>query len=377
MGKGTAQQFIEKARKLRDQGKLAEASRWYEKALKSREEAVVYSELGEVFYQMGKLEESIGVVNRALELQPDYPIAVWGKSLALLKQGKLVEGFALYEVRLQREDFSFLKQHTLWRGEYFSGKRLLVCAEQGLGDNLQFVRYLPMVKDRGGEVILSAKPELMRLFTTLEGVDECIEHKATEGRYDLLVPLLSLPRIFGTSLHTIPANVPYLKAPEEVSVKWEKRIASGKRKIGFVWSAKTHYLPERSMDLKTLSPLFALEDTTFYSLQKGVADSAAMLAPYQNVVDLSEELMDFADTAGAIEQMDLVISVDTSLTHLAGGMGKPVYLLLPSYSDYWRWLMDREDSPWYPTVRIFRQQEPGDWNGVIASVMDALQKGML
>lgn len=296
----------------------------------------------------------------------------------LLKQGKLEAGFKEYEWRKYTsvENYAWFKKKPLWQGEVFSGKTLLVHSEQGLGDALQFVRYLPQVKARGGKVVLLTREPLASLLGGYLGIDEIRSEQVDLADFDISVAMMSLPAIFGTTLKTIPNRTPYLKPDAAKVAKWKSWLGiSGKKKIGLVWSGNTYggNLPNRSATLSAFAPLSSIEDVTLYSLQKGEAQKQLYSMPAgMTVVDLSPELKDFSETAAAIANLDLVISVDTSVPHLAGAMGKPVWVLVPFCSE-WRWLMEREDSPWYPSMRLFRQKTAGDWQKPIGRIVKELK----
>ncbi len=262
-----------------------------------------------------------------------------------------------------------------WRGEDIAGKTILLHAEQGFGDTIQFVRYAPLVAAKGASVILEAPDSLMPLLDGFNGVTTMIAHGQALPPFDLHCPLMSLPLAFGTTLATIPENGPYLRAPAERLEKWRTRLGalSGKR-VGLVWSGKPAHKNDRnrSIALSRLAPLLAVAGVNFVSLQQDYRDAdRAELANYPQLVRLDRELADFADTAAAVAALDLVITVDTAVAHLAGAMGKPVWILLSHVLD-WRWLLERSDSPWYPSARLYRQAAIGDWDGVIARLAQDL-----
>ncbi|MBI3710034.1 MAG: hypothetical protein HY246_20500, partial [Proteobacteria bacterium] len=249
-------------------------------------------------------------------------------------------------------------------------------AEQGLGDTIQFIRYVPLVAALGGRVVLQVSPELKRLLQAFPGVERLVAPADELPRYDVHLSLLSLPRAFATELPTIPDDVPYVTAEPAAVRAWGQRLAAYRgRRVGLVWAGRPEHRNDRnrSLQLQKLATLAAVPDVTFLSLQKGPA-AAQLAGPPAGFspVDLGQELGDFADTAAVIANLDLVISVDTSVAHLAGALGRPVWCLLPFAPD-WRWLRGREDSPWYPTMRLFRQRRHGDWSDVAARVVEALR----
>jgi hypothetical protein len=258
------------------------------------------------------------------------------------------------------------------------GRSLLLHTEQGLGDAVQFIRYLPLAAQRGARIIIECQAELQRLFQTMSGNYQTVVRGQPLPAFDLHCPLLSLPWVFGTNLASIPNDVPYLHADAEDAGRWQDRLGGhcALLKVGLAWAGKPTHQNDRnrSMKLARLAPLGQLPGVHFFSLQKGTAAAEAKAPPAgMELVDWTEELKDFADTAALIANLDLVIAVDTAVVHLAGAMGKPVWTLLPFASD-WRWLLDRADSPWYPTMRLFRQATPGDWDGVIRRVAAELSR---
>jgi hypothetical protein len=255
-----------------------------------------------------------------------------------------------------------------WNGESLAGRTIALHAEQGYGDTFQFVRYASLVARAAGKTVLQVPASVADLVQGLPGVRVVVQGEPLP-RFDFHCPLMSLPRAFGTRLETIPADVPYLRAPAERITKWARRLG-GKtaRRIGLVWSGRPEQQNDRnrSVGVAGLLPLLEAWGCAFYGLQKAASGPLP-----GGLTHLGGEFEDFADTAAVISLMDLVISVDTSVAHLAGAMGAPVWLLLPYAAD-WRWLQDRSDSPWYPTARLFRQARPGDWESVTREVLEAL-----
>ncbi|TWH47597.1 tetratricopeptide repeat protein [Sporomusa sp. KB1] len=343
-----------------------------------------YINLGNALQSQGKAEDAIFAYNRAITLKPADPRGYNNRAQAILLSGDLARGFAEYEWRTKvnryRHFYEGFDSRPRWDGENFAGKRLLVYDEQGFGDTLQFCRYLPLVKARGGIVQFSTKQPLLRLFTNLPGIDELIEQSGAaiaKTQFDLTVPLLSLPHIFGTTLQTIPAGIPYLTVGQHSIAAWRSKMnCSGTNlRVGLSWAGDPANIPgqSRTCGLKAMSPLTGIPGTTFYSLQTGAAAKEANTPPPgMQLIDLTADIADFADTAALIMNLDLVVSVDTAVAHLAGGLGKPVWTLLPSDGE-WRWLLARSDTPWYPTMRLFRQSTPGDWNVVMTVVAQELR----
>ncbi len=319
-------------------------------------------------------EKMFDSYRRALALQPDHIEAHWNLSNELLRHGKLLEGWAEYEWRWKWPQFSSRRRNFLqpiWRGTPLHGARILLHAEQGLGDTIQFVRYAPMVSAKGGKVLLEVHESLHRLISWMPGMEQVIIAGKKLPEFDIHCPLMSLPLAFGTTLETIPADVPYIKADPEHHAFWKKRIDGPGFKVGLVWAGNPLHTRDRrrSISLKLFAPLAQAEGVLLFSLQKGQgAEDVAEKPAGMSLVDWTNSIADFADTAAIIAEMDLVITVDTSVAHLAGAMGKPTWILIPWPSD-WRWMLDREDSPWYPTARLFRQAEPEKWEPVMEKLI--------
>jgi hypothetical protein len=333
---------------------------------------------------LGRSAEADASFREALRLQPDQADAHANRGMALLLAGQFEEGWREFEWRWKTAFMATRARNfaaPLWNGEAIGDRVLLLHAEQGLGDTLQFCRYAPLITG-GARVVLEVQASLVRLLSRLPGVAQIVARGESLPPFDLHCPLLSLPRAFGTTLETIPAATPYLAADPAEATLWRKRLASlpGLR-VGLVWAGGPRTpVPKliaidmrRSLTLKTLAPLAEVSGVSFVSLQKSSpAAQAANPPPGMALADFSVELHDFAATAALIEALDLVISVDTSVVHLAGALGKPVWLL-NRFDNCWRWMLKREDSPWYPTLRQFRQPSAGDWSSVISAVKDALQ----
>jgi Flp pilus assembly protein TadD len=345
--------------------------------------AGAFNNLALVSKKMGRINEAINYFRKALRLQPALAEAHWNLSLSLLINGQFEEGWKEHEWRFIRGKRSTIYPHRfdipLWDGSSFTGKRLFVHSEQGFGDTLQFIRYLPMVKCLGGTVIFEAFGPLLETMRGFPGIDKLVEISPDRRHVencDYYVPLMSLPMLFATDIPTIPSNIPYIFADPEKAGRWKNRINKKGYKIGIVWAGKPEHQNDgnRSCALEYFSSLTEIPGVAIYGLQKGdAARQAETLDGMKRIINFDDELKDFSETAAAIENLDLVISVDTVLVHLAGAMGKPVWTLLPHAPD-WRWLLEREDSPWYPTMRLFRQPEYGDWGAVFGKVKDELEK---
>ena len=368
---------------LRDQGKFTEAIENYKQAIRLKPNyAEAYNNLGAALKDCGHCAEAIENYERAIQLKPDYVEAQWNQSLALLLSGRIAEGWKKYQQRYDRLNtltYPYHYQEPLWDGSSFVGKRLFVRYQQGLGDNIQFVRYLPMVKARGGTVIYETKKSLLGLLQGFSEIDELVE-ASPDGKpaveLDFYVSLMDLPRIFGTTLETIPAKVPYIHADPAKAEYWRDKLAGPDFKVGIVWAGKSTHRNDlnRSCPLEHFAVLAGIDGVRLYGLQKGeAAAQVEELADKMTIANLGAEFKDFADSAAAIENLDMVISVDTAVLHLAGAMGKPVWALLPFAPD-WRWMLNRQDSPWYPTMRLFRQKKWGQWIPVFQRVAEELRK---
>ena len=317
---------------------------------------------------LGRLDEAREAYRRALSFEPDSVDLHWNHSLVLLQSGDFALGWREYEWRWRTPSFArFLRdfEPPPWDGEDLSGKTILVHAEQGFGDAIQFVRYVPMVAASGGRVVLECRPGLERLFAGTDGVAEVVTLGADLPPFDVHIPLMSLPRVFATELDTIPHDVPYLSVPYGAEPADDIPGAPG-LKVGIVWAGSSTRPDNarRSCEPGHFAPLLEIPGTTFFSLQVGeFADGFGGLEDIGGAVDLAPGLGDFADTAAAVQALDLVISVDTAVLHLAGALAKPAWGVL-SFPTGFLWMQGRDDSPWYPTMRLFRQETPGDWEPV-------------
>jgi Tfp pilus assembly protein PilF len=359
-----------------------------EESLASSDRAIalspVYAEChlnrGNALRGLGRMREAIASYERAGAIRPDYGDAHYNEALLRLLLGDFDRGWKLYEWRWQSSELGHTKRNItqpLWLGgTEIAGKTILLHAEQGLGDTIQFCRYVPFVAQRGARVLLHVPNTLNELMSSLAGLPRVIS--TAPPSFDVHCPLLSLPLAFGALPETIPAATPYLHAPAKLISKWAERLKSTRwPRIGLAWSGRpTHQNDHnRSIPLAALSPLFEM-DASFVSLQKDIRSSDAdVLRGSTALLHFGDDLMDFADTAALISNLDLVISVDTSVAHLAGALARPVWVLLPNPPD-WRWLLDRDDSPWYPTARLFRQDETGLWDNVIVRIHAALHDFM-
>jgi tetratricopeptide (TPR) repeat protein len=332
---------------------------------------------GITLYDLRRFNEALASYDRAIALRADYADAHFLKGLASLVTGDLARGWAGYEWRHKAPVARLTpreRPRPLWLGDVdLAGKTILLHSEQGFGDSIQFCRYVPLVAARGARVVLEVEQPLRGLMQGLPGVTEIVAKGDTLPDYELHCPLPSLPLAFATRLETIPANGPYLHAPDRAVAQWSLRLGTARGlRIGLAWAGNPNHVRdrERSMQLDHLLPLLDI-DASFVSLQKQLRAGEAELLSRAGIRDVGDELHDFTDTAALIAQLDLVIAVDTGVAHLAGSLGKPVWVLVTHAPD-WRWLLDRDDSPWYPTMRLFRQGDGRDWADVIARVRAAL-----
>jgi tetratricopeptide (TPR) repeat protein len=329
--------------------------------------------LGYFYRNFLKLDDALACFRHALELQPTNPDYHVDYSLALLLKGELTQGWHEYEWRWHASEQDTPRPASSgleWNGEDISGKRILLYHEQGFGDVIQFIRYAPLVARRGAQVAVLCQPELVRLVRTVDGIHEVIADGETIPPVDHQCALLSLPRVFKTDLDTIPNSAPYVRADPNAIHAWATRMGkkSGPR-VGLIWAgtAENTLNHKRSCSLSDFGRL-AIKGVEFHSLQKGEpAAEAKTPPPGMTLVDWTEELNDFADTAALLANLDLLITVDTAGAHLAGALGKPVWLL-NRFESEWRWLVGRNDSPWYPSMRIYSQVLPGSWREPLTEV---------
>lgn len=359
-------------------GKEEESTKSFQKALEINPHYgnayLAHYNLGVYFKDRGEIKKALEHYDKAISLNKDFSEAHWNKGLILLLLEDFKKGWEEYEYRFKKakptdsRDFGKPK----WDGSLLKGKRILVVSEQGFGDNIQFIRYIPLIKEKGGYVILECKRDLRRLFEDFPGVDEFVERedkKISDINFDFYIHLMSLPKVLGTNLSNIPYKVPYLKAEPELVKKFKKKL-KGRFKIGIAWAGNPNQDNDknRSTTLENFRVL-KLPGVRLFSLQKDKKNAELD----SDITDMSEYIDDFADTAAIIENLDLIISVDTSIAHLAGAMCKPVWTLLCFIPD-WRWLVKGEKSPWYPSMRLFRQKKPGDWVSVSEEVKKELGK---
>jgi tetratricopeptide (TPR) repeat protein len=355
---------------LKEQGNLDAAIACYRQAVRLAPTlAEGHNNLGLLLADLGQPEGAMACYNRALELRPDYRDARHNRALAWLLLGDYERGWPEYEWRWGSTGLPARKiNRPEWDGGPLGGKTILLHAEQGLGDTIQFVRYAPLVKARGGKVVFVCQPPLLRLLAQCLGVDRIARQGDPLPPFDVHAPLLSLPRLFGTAAQSIPANVPYLQADPVLVDRWHQRLAPlPGLKVGIAWQGSTRFRLDqyRSVPLKRFAPLARVPGVTLVSLQKGHGSDQAPKAPFPVVTldDLDEQSGPFMDTAAVMKNLDLVVTADTAQAHLAGALAVPCWVALPAAAD-WRWLVGREDSPWYPTLRLFRALRAADWGPV-------------
>jgi Tfp pilus assembly protein PilF len=338
--------------------------------------------------RLGRYSKAETCFCEALNLNPGNADAHWNRSLLLLTTGNYEDGWLEYEWRFERDEWQsfYPYRHRVprWSGRPFAGKRLLVHDEQGLGDALQFLRFLPMVKELGGTVVFETNPRLIELLKDTDGADEVVPRPETGFpvvSYDMYVPLLSLPALFGITWQTVPNRTPYLKANRTLSASWAQKLTSiSGFKIGICWQGNPAYKADRqrSVPLKYFAPLAKIEDIALISLQKihGLEQLSEMPSDTA-IMDLGRVLDEdtgvFMDTAAVMQNLDLIITSDTAIPHLAGALGVPVWLVLPQPPD-WRWGLNGDHYPWYPTMRVFRQRNAGDWEDLFETVCDAVRQ---
>jgi len=360
---------------LLDMGQLTESEDAYRRGLEIvPEQPDLYYNLGRALYEQARWEDAEAAFRKTLSLNHGYPLAHWNLSHVLLLQGRFREAWPEYDWRWHCPGFTTRIPDLgkpRWNGDDIAGKSILVFAEQGFGDTIQFARYLPMLADAGATVNFLCQPELERLLGTVEGIQEITSNLTKLPAYDVFCPLITLPFLLGTDEEKdVPAAVPYVTPPED----GPSAPDGDGLKVGLAWAGRATHGTERqrSLDLDAFRPLLEVPGCRFISLQEGERRGDIGAAGLDRMIaDPGDDVADFADTGRLIMDLDLVIAVDTAVAHLAGALNKPVWTLLPKICD-WRWMLDRADSPWYPSMRLFRQTEYGDWQGVMDEVTGAL-----
>jgi tetratricopeptide (TPR) repeat protein len=363
-------------------GLVEEARANFERMIDLRpDNAGAHYNLGLAHFALQQFDDTLASLAQATALEPDFAGAHHNEALVRLLKGDFALGWEKFEWRWTHKDMVSKRRafaQPLWLGDAdLSGRTILLHSEQGLGDAIQFCRYVPMVAKKGAKVILEVSPLLKDLMQSLDGRATIIAFGDPLPDFEFHCPLMSLPLAFKTRLETIPAEVPYLSAHPDDVEKWRPRLlASSGPRIGLVWAGNPKLAndPQRSLSLQSMLPVVSSPGAQFFSLQKDLRKGdREVLQRNARIHALGPDLGTFADTAAVVSMLDLVISVDTSVAHLAGALGKPVWLLLPFVRE-WRWLLERDDSPWYPSARLFRQSRDGDWNGVLERVARELSR---
>ncbi len=352
-------------------GQLEAALAAFQNAVKlNPRDSASWNNLGKLYKQFNRLDESLAAYDRALEAAPDFELAKHGRAISLLTAGRWAEGFREYESRWSKLH-PRVYPRPRWQGEPISSRTLFLHAEQGFGDAIHFARFMPLARQHAARVILECRPELKSLLVFSQVADEVVAVGEPLPPFDYFNSFISLPGLLGISLENLPAKVPYLKAPPGPDLP---AAHPGRLKVGIVWAGSSAHRDDvsRSMSLESFLPVLQIPGACFFSFQKVIAPAdEPLFRRLPGMVDLAPQLTDFLATAALLNQMDLVISVDTSVAHLAGALAKPVWNLIQFDAD-WRWLLDREDTPWYPTMRLFRQPQRGQWPPVVARVASEL-----
>ncbi|MDE2030231.1 MAG: tetratricopeptide repeat protein [Alphaproteobacteria bacterium] len=398
------------ARALFEQGRFAEAELLFRRNADAKpNDAIAQYHLGVTLERLDRTEEAIGFYRAAITLNPafsnpynnlasclselnlieqarqgfaiahqaapDDPVPILNEGISALTLGDYRAGWKGFAARWRLPAYAKFKRtfdKPVWQGESLSGKTLFLYAEQGFGDSLQMARFIPLLIKQGAKIVAEMPPALVTLMRSLDGAPQIIVKGDPIPDFDFYCAMMDLPGAAGTELDTIPADIPYLRADADTIAAYREKL-SGARRIGLSWAGRATHQNDRnrSLALAQLSPLFTRGDIEWVSLQRVVPDRDCEDLEKFSLADWGRASPDFAATAAMIETLDLVITVDTAVAHLAGALGKPVWILLPFHPD-WRWLLEREDSPWYPTARLFRQRQRGDWSEVVARVAATL-----
>ena len=372
LGWGAADTYYSMGNACHQIGEVERAADMFRKAVELKPlDVASWNNLGKCLNDSNRLEEAIETYNRALALDPHYAMAGYGRAITLLAAGRLSEGFREYNQWRTHGIKPRQFPQPEWQGEPIPGKTLFLHAEQGFGDAIQYVRLIPQARELTARVILECRPELKTFFTHCACADVVIAYGETIPPFDYFTSLASLPGILGVTLPTIPQRVPYLKV--EVPGLLPPAPA-GHLKVGVVWAGNPvhHNNANRSMRLREFAPILQVPDVAFYSLQIAVPPhDEKLFRSLSQLTDLSGQFESFLETAATVAELDLIIAVDTAVAHLAGALAKPVWTLLPFAPD-WRWMLDHEGTAWYPTMRLFRQKQRGQWQPVIARVTEEL-----
>ncbi len=359
---------------LRELDRCEEAINCYKRAIALKPEyPEAYNNLGGEFGRLARMTESVACLRKCIQLQPNDADAHWNLSVALLLMGEWNEGWNEFEWRLRRrESPGKVFPQPLWAGQPLMGKTLLLWSEQGFGDMIHFFRYVAEARRSGAKIIVEVQPALVNLLRSQNMADGVYASGDRLPAFDVHCALMSVPRVLKTTLQTVQVQVPYIRASANRSIYWKNRLGNdGTRKIGIAWAGRPEHPNDRRRSIAPdlLGVLGNIPGVTFVTVQPRPTHVPVPIGI--PLLDLGPELTDFSETAALMSQLDLLISVDTSVVHLAGAMGKPALLLLP-FSPDWRWLMWRSDSPWYPSVRLIRQRKLGDWSSVLGEVVQIL-----
>ncbi|WP_181321685.1 tetratricopeptide repeat protein [Trinickia symbiotica] len=367
-------------------GRVLQRLHRYDEALVSYDHALVidpsdklaHFQRGNSLRSLMRHEDALAAYDRVLAMDPENIATNFTKAFVYLQTGDFERGWPAYEWRWREDQVGTFKRvfaQPLWLGEEsIEGKTILLHAEQGLGDTLQFCRYVKFVKALGARVVIEVQAALKSLLADVAGADQVVGYGEPLPPFDVHCPLLSLPLVFRTDLASIPSDVPYLRARPEHVAKWQSRLGERTRaRIGIAWSGNPNHLDDhnRSIPLENLLPLLT-DEVEWISIQKVVRDDDMSVLEASSIRHFGDELGSFVDTAGLVQCLDCIVTVDTSVAHLAGALGKPLWMMLPYLPD-WRWLLDREDNPWYPSARLFRQAHAGDWKDVFDRIKTALR----
>ena len=365
---------------LRNWDQFEEAAASYQRALQLKPNYPdTHNNLGVALIEQGNFDEATAACRQALHLNPDFVRAKFNLAFLLLLHGDYELGWPLYEARW--EALHYAKRHFAqprWDGSMLDGQRVLLHAEQGSGDSIHFIRYAPLIAARGGKVIVECQRTLVELFRTVNSVSEVVAIDDALPPFDLHLPMLSQPLAFQTTRETIPPEVPYLFADSARREIWRRRLGDNRShlRVGVSWAGNPEQARDRfrSLPLHHLLPLLEMEGVEFFNLQKGHGTAEIEELPgTARIIDHTAHIEDFADTAAFVAELDLIVSVDTAVAHLAGALGRPVWILLSFVAD-WRWGLENEQNPWYPTMRLFRQPVVGDWGSAIQRVRVELDR---
>ena len=366
----------------RGAGRLDDALRMAERAVElAPEDSRAHFNHALICYERRELDAALAAADRSIELDPAFPEAHFERAEVLLLGGRLTEGWESYEWRFKLKQAEGMLPKTdkpQWDGGPLPEGRLLIVADQGFGDCIQFGRYIPWAAERAPKPVLACSGDLVPILRQIPGLGRIVTRWETTGEFDAYMPLSGMPRIAGTTLETIPAAIPYLHPDPAKIAAWRQRIEAltprGKKRIGLVWAGRPTHKNDRkrTVRLDQFAPLFARDDIAIITVQKG--DQIAQVGGYFGaapLVNLGPSIHDFTDTLAILQSLDRLVTIDTSVAHLAGASGVPTSVILP-YAPDWRWLLDRDDTPWYPSLRLYRQQRAYEWAGVIERLAAAL-----